>query len=179
MGSDASWSCDVWLSPGVTCLHVNKELCSSQYSFFRKIIIVKFQFDNDLSETCWTFSLWPSLIEYLEAVKRKRYLQQVLIKILCLQSGHTTSKLCLKIVSLEIKWCRVQDNKNQTWNILGNVRVVLFRECDRKGKKLLFDSSTVDKVRISPEKETKETAFTESTDGWGYTYLQPPSKDVR
>lgn len=62
---------------------------------------------------------------------------------------------------------------------LGNVRVVLFRECDKKGKKLLFDSSTVEKVRLCPEKENKDTIFTESTDGWGFKYLQPPSKDVR
>ena len=62
---------------------------------------------------------------------------------------------------------------------LGNVRVVLFRECDKKGKKLLFDSSTVEKVRLSPQRENKEAIFTESTDGWGYKYLQPPSKDVR
>ena len=56
---------------------------------------------------------------------------------------------------------------------------MLFRECDKRGKKLLFDSSTVEKVKISPERETKDTIFTESTDGWGYKYLQPPSKDVR
>ena len=61
----------------------------------------------------------------------------------------------------------------------GNVRVVLFRECDKRGKKLLFDSSTVEKVKLNPERETKDTIFTESTDGWGYKYLQPPSKDVR
>ena len=62
---------------------------------------------------------------------------------------------------------------------VGDVRVVLFRECEKKGKKLLFDSSTVEKVRLSPARDTTETIFTESTDGWGYKYLQPPSKDVR
>ena len=56
---------------------------------------------------------------------------------------------------------------------------MLFRECDKKGKKLLFDSSTVERVRLSPQRENKEGIFTESTDGWGYKYRQPPSKDVR
>ena len=39
--------------------------------------------------------------------------------------------------------------------------------------------STVEKVKLSPERDTKDAIFTESTDGWGYKYLQPPSKDVR
>ena len=87
-------------------------------------------------------------------------------------------KQCLKIVSFE----KLDfTNKYKLLNITfsGNVRVVLFRECDKRGKKLLFDSSTVEKVKLSPERDTKDAIFTESTDGWGYKYLQPPSKDVR
>ena len=63
---------------------------------------------------------------------------------------------------------------------LGSVRVVLFRECERKGKKLLFDSSTVERHRLSgnAELDTKEM-YTEVGDKWGYKYLQPPAKDVR
>ena len=87
-------------------------------------------------------------------------------------------KQCLKIVSYEkLDFIHKYHLLNITFP--GNVRVVLFRECDKRGKKLLFDSSTVEKVKLSPERETKDTIFTESSDGWGYKYLQPPSKDVR
>jgi len=57
-----------------------------------------------------------------------------------------------------------------------SVRCILFRECDRKGKKLLFDSSTVVKIKSDP---SGKDGFTEITDGWGYKYLQPPAKDAR
>merc|ERR1712012_303564 len=57
------------------------------------------------------------------------------------------------------------------------VRVVLFRECDRKGKKLLFDSSTVE--RLSLEATENKDQFIESCDGWGYKYLHPPARDVK
>ena len=62
----------------------------------------------------------------------------------------------------------------------GNVRVVLFRECERRGKTLLFDSSTVERHRLSgnPEQDSKE-AYIEAEDGWGYRYQQPPARDVR
>ena len=56
----------------------------------------------------------------------------------------------------------------------------MFRECERKGKKLLFDSSTVERHRLSgnAELDAKEM-YTEVGDEWGYKYLQPPAKDVR
>ena len=56
--------------------------------------------------------------------------------------------------------------------------MVLFRECERKGKKLLFDSSTVERQMLTENQEQKDQ-FIESCDGWGYKYLQPPAKDVR
>lgn len=117
---------------------------------------------------------WHFLIEYLEGTRKERQPPQLQSKKVFHLSGSSILKLCLRIVSSE--------NLKLNFKLklfLGNVRVVLFRECDKKGKKLLFDSSTVEKVRLCPEKENKDTIFTESTDGWGFNYLQPPSKDVR
>ena len=47
------------------------------------------------------------------------------------------------------------------------MRVVLFRECERRGKTLLFDSSTVERHSLSgnPELDSKE-AYIEAEDGF-------------
>ena len=79
-----------------------------------------------------------------------------------------------------------QEEGNQVWSQHFtkmpencSVRLVLFRECDRKGKKLLFDSSTVEKHQIEAGRDIDRDNFTEVGDGCGYKYLQPPAKDVR
>eukprot|EP00092_Neocalanus_flemingeri_P017277 GFUD01018683.1.p1 GENE.GFUD01018683.1~~GFUD01018683.1.p1 ORF type:complete len:874 (+),score=143.39 GFUD01018683.1:108-2729(+) len=62
----------------------------------------------------------------------------------------------------------------------GHVRVILFRECDRKGKKLLFDSNTVERHELTGNfEEDSMELFTEVGEGVGYKYLQPPYKDVK
>lgn len=62
----------------------------------------------------------------------------------------------------------------------GHVRVILFRECERKGKKLLFDSNTVEKHELThgAEKEGLQQ-YTEVGEGVGFKYLRPPCKDVK
>ena len=129
--------------------------------------------DNALCETIREAVSWHSSIEYLEGPRKERQPPQFHSKKVHL-SGLSILRVCLKIVRSEILKLNLKISL-----FLGNVRVVLFRECDKKGKKLLFDSSTVEKVRLCPEKENKDTIFTELTDGWGFKYLQPPSKDVR
>ncbi|XP_049767030.1 uncharacterized protein LOC126100466 [Schistocerca cancellata] len=70
------------------------------------------------------------------------------------------------------------------------VRVILFRECDWRGRKLLFDSETVQKIAIETQqvktkfgskqksdKKKKNEAFVEITNGFGYQYLRP-NQDV-
>lgn len=71
------------------------------------------------------------------------------------------------------------------------VRVVLFRECERRGRKLLFDSKAVRKIPLTSvlqcsklrkgmkaEDIKKADAFAEITNGFGYQYARPPS-DVK
>ena len=67
------------------------------------------------------------------------------------------------------------------------VRIVLYRECDWTGRRLLFDSSAIQKVELSTATE-KETAsskndngnkapknFIEVSNGFGYKYVRPGS----
>lgn len=64
------------------------------------------------------------------------------------------------------------------------VRVLLFRECDWRGRKLLFDSSCVQKVAVNnfhsngvrPRRDSKEHVF-EINNGFGYKYTKL-SKDA-
>ena len=60
-----------------------------------------------------------------------------------------------------------------------DVRVVVFRQCERKGQKLLFDSTTVarEKLTVTTEVERAEL-YKEQSDGWGYKYLKA-GPDVR
>ncbi|XP_044266324.1 folliculin-interacting protein 2 [Tribolium madens] len=58
------------------------------------------------------------------------------------------------------------------------VRVVLFRECDFRGRKLLFDSNSVKKVPIDPTKsgeviKSEKEKYSEISDGYGYVYTKP------
>ncbi|EFA03529.1 folliculin-interacting protein 1 [Tribolium castaneum] len=58
------------------------------------------------------------------------------------------------------------------------VRVVLFRECDFRGRKLLFDSSSVKKVPINVTKtgeaiKSENEKYSEISDGYGYVYTKP------
>ena len=57
------------------------------------------------------------------------------------------------------------------------VRVILFRECERRGRKLLFDSSSVEKVELAGG-VVEDDLWTEVSDGVGYKYL-PPARDSR
>ena len=62
----------------------------------------------------------------------------------------------------------------------GFVRVILFRECDRKGKKLLFDSNTIERQELTGNfEEDSMELYTEMGEGVGYKYLHPPYKDVK
>jgi len=62
----------------------------------------------------------------------------------------------------------------------GFVRVILFRECDRKGKKLLFDSNTIERQELTGNfEEDSMELYTEIGEGVGYKYLHPPYKDVK
>ena len=59
------------------------------------------------------------------------------------------------------------------------VRVVVFRQCERKGQKLLFDSSTVTRERLAGTGEVERAElYKEQTEGWGYRYLKA-GPDVR
>jgi len=58
-----------------------------------------------------------------------------------------------------------------------NVRVVLFRECERKGKKLLFDSFTVKKIDPR-DQNLADNSYTEVSDGIAYQYL-PSNSDAK
>ncbi|XP_075232420.1 folliculin-interacting protein 1 [Lycorma delicatula] len=65
-----------------------------------------------------------------------------------------------------------------------NVRVLLFRECDWRGRKLLFDSSCVQKISVNnlqltggrPRSNSKDLIF-EISNGFGYQYTKP-SRDA-
>ena len=60
-----------------------------------------------------------------------------------------------------------------------DVRVVIFRQCERKGQKLLFDSSTVTRERLAATGEVERAElYKEQTEGWGYRYLKA-GPDVR
>ena len=50
------------------------------------------------------------------------------------------------------------------------VRVILFRECERRGRKLLFDSTAVERVERL-EGPTEDDLWTEIGDGVGFRYL--------
>lgn len=63
------------------------------------------------------------------------------------------------------------------------VRILLYRECDWTGRRLLFDSSAVQKVSISNGKSsnsqngssndaTQSRSFIGTSNGYGYTYEQ-------
>lgn len=82
-----------------------------------------------------------------------------------------------------VSWKPFSFNKDQ-------VRVILFRECDWRGRKLLFDSETVQKTAIETQqvkakfgskqksdKKKKNESFVEITNGFGYQYLRP-NQDV-
>ncbi|XP_063902931.1 folliculin-interacting protein 2 [Zophobas morio] len=74
-----------------------------------------------------------------------------------------------------------QDNVSEKFFAFSKdqVRVVLFRECDFRGRKLLFDSNSVKKVPINVTKSgepirTAETEkFSEVCNGYGYVYTKP------
>ncbi|GJQ67468.1 hypothetical protein Trydic_g8307 [Trypoxylus dichotomus] len=67
------------------------------------------------------------------------------------------------------------------------VRVVLFRECDFRGRKLLFDSQAVQKVPLAnqtsgqqetnnpSQTEKEKKAYAEVSNGYGYLYARPNS----
>ncbi|XP_069674233.1 folliculin-interacting protein 2 [Periplaneta americana] len=83
-------------------------------------------------------------------------------------------------------------NETESWKPFNfskeQVRVLLFRECDWRGRKLLFDSNAVQKVSLENQpcsklkfgsrqkSENKKTdAFVEVTNGYGYQYMRPNS----
>ncbi|XP_045471501.1 folliculin-interacting protein 2 isoform X2 [Harmonia axyridis] len=77
--------------------------------------------------------------------------------------------------------CSNQENVSFTKE---QVRVVLFRECDFRGRKLLFDSTAIKKIQInSPSgsvdsasnKKTHNGTFAEISNGYGYMYIKPPT----
>ena len=57
------------------------------------------------------------------------------------------------------------------------VRVILFRECERRGRKLLFDSTAVERVELG-DRLAEDDLWTEVGDGVGFRYL-PPARDSR
>lgn len=83
-------------------------------------------------------------------------------------------------------------NENESWrpfNFSKNqVRILLFRECDWRGRKLLFDSKAVQKVSLESQPcsklkfgscqkldNKKNDAYVEVTSGFGYQYTKPNS----
>ena len=78
---------------------------------------------------------------------------------------------------------REQQQQQQFWSqpfeqgSTVEVRVVLFRDCERKGKKLLYDSQTVEVEEVVGEPESGQ--YTEVVEGRGYRYLHPPARDAR
>lgn len=48
------------------------------------------------------------------------------------------------------------------------VRLVLFRECDFRGRKLLFDSHSIKKVPLNNNEKENTEKFTEISNGFGY-----------
>lgn len=57
------------------------------------------------------------------------------------------------------------------------IRILLFRECDFRGRKLLFDSESVQKVALPTTIETSDYPPTEKyieiSNGYGYQYIKP------
>ena len=53
---------------------------------------------------------------------------------------------------------------------VAEVRVILFRECERRGRKLLFDSTAVERVEML-EGPAEDDLWTEIGDGVGFRYL--------
>lgn len=69
------------------------------------------------------------------------------------------------------------------------IRVVLFRECDFRGRKLLFDSKTVKKIQITSNTKVpnsssvvntskKDEIYVEISNGYGYQYSKPSNDTV-
>ncbi|XP_054264166.1 folliculin-interacting protein 2 [Macrosteles quadrilineatus] len=62
-----------------------------------------------------------------------------------------------------------------------NVRVLLFRECDWRGRKLLFDSTSVEKIALDPKvplarpRSNSSDMVVEVSNGYGYKYKKPPT----
>ena len=92
---------------------------------------------------------------------------------------------CLQVTNFEY-WSSITLEQCLSFRLDNNLEMLVSKEyladaeCERKGKKLLFDSSTVERHRLSgnAELDAKEM-YTETGDEWGYKYLQPPAKDVR
>ncbi|XP_017785411.1 PREDICTED: folliculin-interacting protein 2 [Nicrophorus vespilloides] len=59
------------------------------------------------------------------------------------------------------------------------VRVTVFRECDFRGRKLLFDSHSVEKILVPDEDvfvgDGRRRSFMETRNGYGYLYTKPSS----
>ncbi|KAL3283642.1 hypothetical protein HHI36_006781 [Cryptolaemus montrouzieri] len=77
-----------------------------------------------------------------------------------------------------------QDNASENFGFAREqIRVVLFRECDFRGRKLLFDSTAIKKIQICPMEndypcsslKDKSDIFAEISDGCGYMYVKPPT----
>ena len=72
-------------------------------------------------------------------------------------------------------WCKEEKG---LWVVEGGqeavdgaeVRVILFRECERRGRKLLFDSTAVERVEML-EGPAEDDLWTEIGDGVGFRYL--------
>ncbi|XP_046664895.1 folliculin-interacting protein 2 isoform X2 [Homalodisca vitripennis] len=74
----------------------------------------------------------------------------------------------------------IKDYKPYSYHLEKNeVRVLLFRECDWRGRKLLFDSTSVEKVPFDPKnllsrpRSNSSDMIVEVTKGYGYKYKKP------
>ncbi|XP_018336646.1 uncharacterized protein LOC108745077 isoform X2 [Agrilus planipennis] len=86
------------------------------------------------------------------------------------------------------KKCDIKCNNNDiSDNIFDfsseQVRVVLFKECDYRGRKLLFDSQTIEKIEIPKGNKSgnnlkNETLYAEINSGYGFK-LHKPYSDTR
>ncbi|XP_053603059.1 folliculin-interacting protein 2 isoform X2 [Plodia interpunctella] len=73
-----------------------------------------------------------------------------------------------------MRLCNKMKNSSSQINP-GQVRLLLFKECDRRGRKLLFDSSTIEKVPSNKNdkpsnKQTSERCILEVSEGFSYIY---------
>jgi hypothetical protein len=74
-----------------------------------------------------------------------------------------------------------QDNVSEKFFAFSKdqVRVVLFRECDFRGRRLLFDSNSVTKIPVSFTKSgeiikaPEDDKFSEISNRYGYVYTKP------